>query len=379
MRKPLTGAEAAAEAMRQVKPDVVAAYPITPQTPIVEKYAAFVADGLVRTEMIPVESEHSALSAVVGASAAGVRAMTATSSVGLALMWEVVNAASGLGLPIVMNVVNRALSAPINIHCDHSDSMGCRDAGWIQIYSENGQEAYDNTILATKLAEMANVPTMVMQDGFITSHSVEPVDILDDKAVENFVGKYRNPKGLLGDNPQSVGPFSLPNSFFEFKIAQEKRTMKAKELFLKIGAELSRLTKRKYYYFEPYHTDDADAVIVTMSSTAGTAKAVVDRMRTKGKKVGLLKMVLFRPFPYAEVADALKGIKQICVLDRSFSFGANAPLYGEIKNAVNDPDVNIHGVVFGLGGRDIFERNIEGIFNSLLAGKEPKNYPEAKL
>jgi len=379
MRKPLTGAWAAAEAMRQLKPDVVAAYPITPQTPIVERYAEFVADGVVKTEMIPVESEHSALSAVVGASAAGVRAMTATSSVGLALMWEVVNAASGLGLPIVMNVVNRALSAPINIHCDHSDSMGCRDAGWIQIYSENGQEAYDNTLLATKLAETANVPVMVMQDGFITSHAVEGVDILDDKAVEKFAGKRRDKNGLLGDNPQSVGPFSLPNSFFEFKIAQEKRTLKAKEIFLNVGMELAKLTKRKYYFFEPYHIDDADAVIITMSSTAGTTKAVVDKMRKEGKKVGLLKMVLFRPFPYAEVADELKGIKHVAVLDRSFSFGANAPLFGEIKNAINDSDINIHSIVFGLGGRDIFERNIEEIFNSLLAGKEPKNYPEAKL
>ena len=379
MRKPLTGAEAVAEAMRQLKPDVVAAYPITPQTPIVEKYAEFVADGIVNTEMIPVESEHSALSAVVGASAAGVRAMTASSSVGLALMWEVVNAASGLGLPIVMNVANRALSAPINIHCDHSDSMGCRDAGWVQIYSENGQEAYDNTILATKLAETVNVPVMVMQDGFITSHSLEGVDIMDDKAVEKFAGKRRDPKGLLGDKPQSVGPFALPNSFFEFKIRQEERTLKAKETFLKVGMELAKLTKRKYYLFEAYRMSDATAVIVTMSSTAGTTKAVVDSMRAKGKKVGLLKIVLFRPFPYAEVAAELKGIKQVAVLDRSFSFGANAPLFGEIKNATHGTDIGLHSVVFGLGGRDIFERNIEEIFESLLKGKEPKNYPEANL
>lgn len=379
MKKPLTGAWAAAEAMRQIRPDVVVAYPITPQTPIVERYAEFVADGIVNTEMIPVESEHSALSAVIGASAAGVRAMTATSSVGLALMWEVVNAASGLGLPIVMNVVNRALSAPINIHCDHSDSMGCRDAGWIQIYSEDGQEAYDNTILATKLSETVNVPVMVMQDGFITSHSVEGVDILDDKVVEKFVGKYRNPKGLLGDKPQSVGPFSLPNSFFEFKIAQEKRTAKAMSLFLEIGKELSKLTKRKYYFFEPYQLEDAEAVIVTMSSTAGTTKAVVDRMREAGKKVGLLKIVLFRPFAYAEVADELKNAKHVAVLDRSFSFGANAPLFGEIKNAINDPEINIHSSVFGLGGRDIFEKDIEAVFEALLKGKEPEKYIGAKL
>lgn len=384
MRKPLTGAEAVAEAMRQLKPDVVVAYPITPQTPIVEKFAEFVAGGKVSTEMIPVESEHSALSAVVGASAAGVRAMTATSSVGLALMWEVVNAASGLGLPIVMNVANRALSAPINIHCDHSDSMGCRDAGWVQIYCENGQEAYDFTILATKLAESCSVPVMVMQDGFITSHSVEPVNLLDDKAVEGFAGKYRNPEGLLGDNPQSVGSFSLPNSFFEFKVKQEQRMEKAKGLFVSIGKELESLTGRTHNIFEKYRTDDADAVIVTMSSTAGTAKAAVDTMRKEGQKVGLLKINLFRPFPYQEVGEALKHAKQIAVLDRSFSFGANAPLFGEVKNSLCGgntfcgSNIKIHSSVFGLGGRDIFEKDIGRVFEALLAGREPERFIGAK-
>lgn len=378
MRKPLTGAEAVAEAMRQLKPDVVVAYPITPQTPIVEKYAEFVADGVVNTEMIPVESEHSALSAVIGASAAGVRAMTATSSVGLALMWEVVNAASGLGLPIVMNVANRALSAPINIHCDHSDSMGCRDAGWVQIYSENGQEAYDFTILATKLAESCAVPVMVMQDGFITSHSVEPVDLLEDSKVERFAGKYRNPNGLLGDNPQSVGPFCLPNSFFEFKVRQEQRMEKAKGAFISVGKELEKMTGRKYGFFEEHQLKDADAVIVTMSSTAGTAKAVVDRMRKEGKRVGLLKLNLFRPFPYQEVGEALKHARQVAVLDRSFSFGANAPLYGEIKNSLCGGNMKIHSSVFGLGGRDMFEKDIQDIFNALLAGRVPVRFIGAK-
>jgi len=378
MRKPLTGAEAVAEAMRQLKPDVVVAYPITPQTPIVEKFAEFVANGVVNTEMIPVESEHSALSAVVGASAAGVRAMTATSSVGLALMWEVVNAASGLGLPIVMNVANRALSAPINIHCDHSDSMGCRDAGWVQIYCEDGQEAYDFTILATKLAESVSVPVMVMQDGFITSHSVEPVDLLEDSKVEGFAGKYRNTNGLLGDNPQSVGPFSLPNSFFEFKVRQEQRMERVKGLFISIGKELEKLTGRAYGFFEEYMLKDAEAVIVTMSSTAGTAKAVVDRMRKEGQKVGLLKVNLFRPFPYREIGEALKNAKSIAVLDRSFSFGANSPLHGEIKNSLCGGNMKIHGSVFGLGGRDMFEKDIKRVFQVLLAGREPERFIGAK-
>jgi len=375
MKKTLTGAHAVAEAMRQINPDVVAAYPITPQTPIVERFAQFAADGAVSTEMIPVESEHSALSAVAGASAAGVRAMTATSSVGLALMWEVVNAVSGLRLPIVMNIANRALSAPLNIHCDHSDSMGCRDAGWIQIYCEDGQEAYESTLLAVRLAEDVRLPVMVMQDGFITSHCLENVNILEDSAAKKFVGVYRNQSGLLGSKPESVGPFAMPDSFFEFKIAQESAMEKATEAYVRIGKELTKLTGNKYDYFESYKMSDAEFVVVTMSSTAGTVKEVVDRLRSKGKRVGLLKIRLFRPFPYDDVGKALKNAKQVAVLDRSMSFGAHAPLFSEINNSTN---VALHSCIFGLGGRDIFEKDVEDVFESMINGRMPKKYIGAK-
>ncbi|MCD6590588.1 MAG: pyruvate ferredoxin oxidoreductase [Candidatus Aenigmarchaeota archaeon] len=371
---PLTGAYAAAEAMRQINPDVVAAYPITPQTPIVERFAQFVADGIVDTEMIRVESEHSAMSACVGASAAGARVMTATSSAGLALMWEVLGVASGLRLPIVMNIANRALSAPINIHCDHSDSMGARDLSWIQIYSENAQEVYEHNLLAIRLAEHKDVllPVMVCQDGFITSHGVENVGIFPDDIVRNFVGEYEPEKFLLNINdPVTFGPLELTDYYFETKRQQEEAMDKARKIFLEIGKELSRITGREYGYFEAYETKDADVIIVVMNSTAGTAKVVVDRMRADGKKVGVLKIRLFRPFPYEEIADVLKNAKVIGVLDRSMSFGANAPIYSEIKNSLYDSErkPKLQSYIFGLGGREIYERDIEKVFEELLEGK----------
>lgn len=369
---PYTGAEASSEAMRQINPDVVPVYPITPQTPIAQKFADFVADGAVDSEMIRVESEHSAMSASVGASAAGGRAMTATSSAGLALMWEVLGVASGSRLPIVMNVVNRALSAPINIHCDHADSMGARDHAWIQIYSETGQEAYENTLLAVRLAESVSLPVMVMQDGFITSHAVENFRIWDDKAVKKFVGKRKPDKWLLNiDDPVTMGPLQLFDYYFETKYQQETAMQQAKKDYLKIGRELSKITKNTYKYFEEYKTRDAKAVIVALSSTAGTAKAVVDKMRKSGKKVGLIKPILFRPFPYNELAKALSKQKAVAVLDRSASFGANPPLYSEILNTLYPlkKKPKLQSYIFGLGGRDILESDIEQVFNEMLKGK----------
>jgi len=372
--KALTGDQAVAEAMKQINPDVVPAYPITPQTEIMMGFAKFVADDDVDTEMIRVESEHSAMSACVGASAAGARAMTATSSAGLALMWEILGVASGLRLPIVMNVVNRALSGPINIHCDHSDSMGCRDASWIQIYSENAQEAYEHTILAVKLVEHKKVllPVMVMQDGFITSHSLERVELLDDTKVKKFIGEYKPYKPLLDvKNPVTYGPLQIQDAYFETKRQQIDAMENAYKIFLEIGKELSKITKRNYYYFEEYKTKDAKAVIVVLNSTAGTTKTVIDKMREEGKKVGLLKIRLFRPFPYKEIANALKNIKVVAVLDRSDSYGANAPLFGEIKNSLyglaKKPE--LQSCVFGLGGRDISEEDIEKLFEDLLKNK----------
>lgn len=370
--KALTGAYAVAEAMRQINPDVVPVYPITPQTNIAEKFADFVADGIVNSEMIRVESEHSAMSAAIGASASGVRTMTATSSAGLALMWELLGVASGLRLPIVMSIVNRALSAPINIHCDHSDSMGCRDHSWIQIYSENAQEAYENTLLAVKLAEHKDVllPVMIMQDGFITSHGVENIKIFDDDNVKNFVGEYKPKKPLLDTkNPVTVGPLQLQDYYFETKRQQDIAMQAAKKAYLEIGALLSKTTGNDYGYFEEYNMKNAKAVIVTMSSTAGTTKAVIDKMGDKN--IGLLKIKLFRPFPYKEVANELKNAETIAVLDRSESFGANAPLFSEIKNALYDlkERPKLHSCIFGLGGRNIYEEDIEDVFKKLLSGK----------
>ncbi len=371
--KSLTGAQAAAEAMRQINPDVVAAYPITPQTPIVEQFASFVANGIVDTEMIPVESEHSAMSCTIGASAAGARAMCATASQGLALMWEVVAAAPGLRLPIVMPIVNRALSAPINIHCDHSDSMGATTIGWIQIYSENAQEVYENMLLAIKLAEHKDVllPVMVMQDGFIISHGVENVEVFDDEAVKKFVGERNPDRCLLDvDHPYTIGPLALPDYYFEIKRQQEEAMKNALKVYLEVGDELSKISGHKYPYFEEYKTEDAEAVIVVLSSTAGTAKDAVDELRTEGKKVGLVKPILFRPFPYKEMKKALEKFKVIGVLDRSIAFGAYAPLYSEIRNTLfeleNRP--KLQSYVYGLGGKDIFKSDIKKVFEELLSG-----------
>jgi pyruvate ferredoxin oxidoreductase alpha subunit len=376
--KPITGAQAAAEAMRQINPDVVIAYPITPQTPIVEHFAEFVANGLVDTETIPVESEHSAMSAAVGASAAGARAMCATSSQGLALMWEIVAATPGLRLPIVMPLVNRALSAPINIHCDHSDVMGTLTIGWVQIFCENAQEVYEHMLLALRLAEDERVllPVMVNQDGFITSHAVEPVRIYDDAVVKKFVGERKPKRYLLDvDHPYTVGPLALPDYYFEIKKQQEDAIYAAKSVYLEIGKELSKITERSYPYFEEYKTSNAESIIIAINSTAGTVKDVVDEMRDEGKKVGMIKPILFRPFPYAEMREALKNASSVGVFDRSIAYGAYAPLYSEIRNALYDLQKKpmIQSYVYGLGGRDIFKSEIRTAFNELLEGKIDSN------
>ncbi|MBI2129160.1 pyruvate ferredoxin oxidoreductase [Candidatus Woesearchaeota archaeon] len=375
----LTGDEAAAEAMRQIDPDVIPSYPITPQTFIIETFAQFYADGKVSGETVDAESEHSAMSIAVGASAAGARVMTASSSQGIALMFEVLNVASGLRLPIVMNVVNRALSSPLNIHCDHSDSMACRDTGWIQLYSEDAQEVYDHNLIAIKLAESKNVllPVMVCQDGFITSHCVANVEILDDNIVKKFAGNYEPKYSLLDvDRPITYGAIQLQNYNFETKSQLDDAMQGAKKEFLKIGSEISKITGREYGYFEEYKSKDAKAVIVVLNSTAGIVKDVVDELRSKGKKVGLLKIRLFRPFPYGEVNEALKNAEKIAVLDRAESYGANAPLYSEILNSlfVLDKKPDVSGIVFGLGGREIFKKDIEGIFDTLLANKKQEKY-----
>ncbi len=370
--KALTGNEAVAEAMRQINPDVVAAYPITPQTELMHKFTEFVADGLVDTEMILVESEHSALSAVVGASAAGVRAMTATSSQGLALMWEVLYIAAGLRLPIVMAVINRALSAPINIHGDHSDTMGARDSGWIQIFSENSQEAYDNTIIAVRVAEHPEIllPVMVTMDGFIISHTMERVEVLDDEIVKSFIGEY-NPKYKLLDvkNPVTFGPLDLQDYYFEHKRAQAEAMEIAYKLIREIDEEYYKISGRKYTYVEPYEIDDAEIVLVSLGSTAGTIKEVVDGLRLRGIKAGSLKIRVYRPFPRDEVREYLSNASVVGVLDRAIAFGSVCgPVCLDVKAVLQGTKVAglpVVNYIYGLGGRDISPKDIEKVFLEL--------------
>lgn len=367
MKKILTGAEAAANAIRQTDPDVFAAYPITPQTPIIETFCKFVADGDVGTELIDAESEHSAMSAVIGASAAGARAMTATSSQGLAYMFEAVNIAPSMRLPIVMPVVNRAISGPINIHCDHSDIMPLRDSGWMIFFCETAQEVYDITLIALKSAEKSLVPAMVNQDGFITSHCKEEVSILDDNKAKSFLGEYRPKHSLLNTKkPITIGAFDMFSYYFEHKLQQIRALENAKNTIKKTFEEYLKLTRRKYDFVEEYKLKDADYVIVATSSTAGTLKYVINSLRAKNRKVGLLKLTLFRPFPLQEVKDALKNARAVAVLDRAASPGAEGgPLYLEIKSALYGSQAKISPYVFGLGGRDITPEMLEGVFNDI--------------
>lgn len=354
----LTGNEAVAYAMKQINPDVVPAYPITPQTSLMQKFSSFVADGEVDTEMVLVESEHSAMSAAVGAAVSGARVMTATSANGLALMWEIVYIASSSRLPMVMAVANRALSAPINIHCDHSDAMGARDSGWIQIWSENAQEAYDNAIQAIKIAENPQVrlPVMINHDGFVISHGMESVLLCSDKEVKKFIGEYKPLINLLDlKNPITVGPLDLQDYYFEHKRQQAEGMMNAEKVIETVGKEFGKTFGRSYGIFDLYKAEDADFIIVGLGSTMGTLKMVIDEARKKGIKVGLLKLRVFRPFPQEKLVKALKNYKAITVLDRADSFSAaGGPLFTEIKSALygktNAPIVNY---IYGLGGRDI--------------------------
>ena len=367
----LMGDQAAAEAMRQIEPDVVAAYPITPQTEIVMTFAQFVADGRVQTEMIPVESEHSAMSACVGAAASGARTMTATSANGLALMWEIVYIAASTRLPIVMPVVNRALSAPINIHCDHSDTMGARDSGWLQIYCENNQEVYENIIMAIRIAEHKDIllPVMVCQEGFITSHAVEGVKIYDDKQVKDFIGEYKLEHSLLDvDKPVTYGPLDLQDYYFEHKRQQSQGMQNALKAVPQVFAEFKKHFGVGYDFIDTYKLDDADVAIVVLSSTAGTTKVVVDELRAQGKKVGLLRPRVFRPFPKEKIVQALSKLKAVAILDRSDSFSSQGgPLFSEIRSALLDEAQRplSCNYIYGLGGRDINLEQIKSVYADL--------------
>lgn len=372
----MTGNEAVANAMKQINPDVVAAYPITPQTDIVQFYSSFVANGEVDTQMVTVESEHSAMSATVGASAAGSRAMTATSSQGLALMHELLHIASGFRLPIAMPVVNRAVSAPINIHCDHTDTMAALTTGWIQLYGESAQEAYDNMIQAVKIAEDPRVklPVMVCYDGFITSHAVENLVLVPDEDVKAFVGEYK-PKHKLLDlqNPTTFGPLVLPDYFSEIKAQEAEAMMASREVILEVAQEFEKISGRKYGYFKGYKLDDAERVIVVLSSAAGTTKAVVDELRAAGERVGLLKPRVLRPFPAKELVAALSGAKAVAVMDRAETFSTQGgQLFTEIRAAFYDALVRplMRNYIFGLGGRDTTTTDIRRVFEALKKDQE---------
>ena len=371
IRERLSGNEASAIAMKQINPDVVAAFPITPSTEIPQYFSTFVSNGKVDTEFVAVESEHSAMSACIGAEAAGGRAMTATSSNGLALMWEMIFIASSLRLPIVMPLVNRAISGPLNIHNDHSDAMGIRDAGWIMLFSENNQEAYDNLIMAHRIAEHKDVmlPLTICQDGFITSHSIENIELIEDDKVKEFVGTYQPEHYLLNlKEPVSVGPMDLQAYLFEHKYQQAEAMRNAKKVILEVAKDFEKMTGRKYGLFEEYKLEDADIAIVCMNSTAGTTKDVVDSLREKGIKAGLLKLRVFRPFPAVEIAKALEHVKAVAVLDKAESLNAcGGPLFTDVTSGmyVNNSKIPTVNYIYGIGGRDTTTKDIEKVYEDL--------------
>lgn len=365
----MSGNEAVAVAMRQINPDVMGAFPITPSTEIPQYFSKYIADGKVDTEFVAVESEHSAMSTCIGAAAAGARAITATSSAGLALMWELLYVAASARLPITMAVVNRALTGPININNDHSDSMGCRDTGWIQIYAENNQEAYDNYIQAMPISEYCRLPIMICQDGFITSHAVENIELLEDDEVKRFVGEY-NPENYLlkSENPLAVGPYGVSPYYMEVKKAQAEAMKAAKKRILEVGRAYGEISGRSYGFFEEYRMEDAEAAVVVIGSSAGTGKATVDMLRQQGKKVGLIKLRVFRPFPMEELAVALSGVKAVAVMDKCEGFSAaGGPVFAETRSALYDLKERPMAVnyVYGLGGRDVTTTTFEEIYDAL--------------
>jgi len=349
IRERLSGNEAAATAMKQINPDVVAAFPITPSTEIPQYFSTFVSNGQVDTEFVAVESEQN----------------------GLSLMWEMIYIASSLRLPIVMSLVNRAVSGPLNIHNDHSDAMGVRDAGWVMLFSENNQEAYDNLVMAHRIAEHKDVllPLMVCQDGFITSHSIENIELIEDEKVKEFVGKYHPEHYLLNDKePMAIGPLDLQAYLFEHKKQQADAMRRAKNVILEVAEDFEKMTGRKYGLFEEYKMEDAELVIVCMNSTAGTAKAEVDELRANGVKAGLVKVRVYRPFPVEEIAESLKNAKAIAVLDKSDSLnGAGGALYEDVVSAMYAKNYHVPTVsyVYGVGGRDTTTKDIGTVYSDL--------------
>lgn len=371
MKTCCSGNEAVAYAMKQVNPDVMGAFPITPSTEIPEYFAGYVANGEVNTEFVAVESEHSSMSVCIAAQAAGGRAVCATSSCGLALMYELLYVAASSRLPITLACVNRALTGPININHDYSDSMGARDSGWIQIYAENNQEAYDNLLMAMPIGETPGVrlPVMTCMDGFITSHAVENMEFLDTEAVRRFVGEYQPEHYLLKkENPLAVGPYDISPYYMEHKVQQAEAMKAARERILEVMADFENLSGRRYGLIEEYRMEDAELALVLMGSSAGTARAAVDGLRERGVKAGLVKVRVFRPFPGEELARALEGTLAVAVMDKSEGFSANGgPLFAETRSAMYDVKNRPYmiDVVFGLGGRDFKVDDAENVFARL--------------
>jgi pyruvate ferredoxin oxidoreductase alpha subunit len=362
----LTGGEAVAEAMRQIDPDVVPVYPITPQTPIIQTFAKFVADGRAHGELVDVESEHSAMSAAVASALAGARTMTATSSQGLALMAEIVYIAASLRAPVVMALGNRALSGPINIHCDHSDSMLIRDSGVIQLFAENAQEAYDLTVIAPRLAEHPDVllPVLVCLDGFTITHAAEPVELLPDDAVGEFVGEYRIPHALLDlEHVTTQGPFAMPDYYFELRRQQADAIERALGVFSDLCAEYEELSGRRYGAVESYRLDDAKRAVVCIGSTAGTTKDVVDQLREEGVEAGLLRICAFRPLAAQAIVESLCRAQFVAVLDRADSPGGIAPLFAEVATLLAGDRPGVRSHVYGLGGRELHPEDIRAVFS----------------
>ena len=370
IRERLSGNEAVAFAMKQINPDVMGAFPITPSTEIPQYFSTYVDNGQVDTEFIPVESEHSAMSTCIGAEAAGCRAVSATSSCGLCYMTEMLYVAASDRLPITLAVSTRALSGPININNDHSDAMGVRDTGWLMLFAETNQEAYDNYLQAMRIGEAVSLPIMVCQDGFITSHAIENIELVEDEKVKAFVGEYKPKHFLLNkDEPMAVGAYATPVYYMECKRAQAQAMMDAKEVIKKVGAEFGQMTGRTYGLIEKYRMDDAEEAIVIIGSSAGTAKEAVNELREQGKKVGLIKVRAFRPFPSEEIVDALKNVKAFAVMDKDDSFNGHCgPMFAEVAASMYAAGVSApKGIsyIYGLGGRDVRVESIQHVFAEL--------------
>lgn len=372
----MSGNEAVSYAIRQINPDVMPAFPITPSTEIPQMVSTYIANGQMDTEFIPVESEHSSMSATIGAEAAGARSLTATSSAGLALMWEELLLAASNRMPCALALVNRTLSGPLNINCDHSDGMGARDTGWIQIYAENNQEAYDNFIQAYPIAEdpRVHLPIMICQDGFITSHAVENIELLEDKEVKEFVGEYHPEEFLLNPGkPIAVGPYAVSNYVMEARRNQLEALERSKEVILEVADKFRQLSGRGFGLFEEYKTEDADYIMVMIGSAAGTAKEAVDQLREKGKKVGVLKLRVFRPFPAEEIANAIRHAKAVAIMDRTESYNTHGgPLGSEIEAGLYRAKATVMAVnyIYGLGGRDFTVDHAASVFAELESAVE---------